>query len=253
MPGASPRLRPIVLTLFSTSTDSPLNREAARLLAYLDEPSAVPLIVEHQASVSDLKAQIHDAYCLRAMKNGWTAETKERLWSWYQKSSGWEGGYSFQGYLDMMIQELVALLDARRKSNTWRGPRSFRFRRGCWFAGWTSRRTRVRSLRSRRCMGSSAGGEAIGVRLPTCVRSIIEKLGNDPQPVAQGALRELYQKNPGERDAIARALAAHPAEESLSILVAALDSRDSNTTSLILRRAGPAQDRAEAARRHSPA
>ena len=39
----SARLRPIVLALFSTSTDSPLNREAARLLAYLDEPAAVPL------------------------------------------------------------------------------------------------------------------------------------------------------------------------------------------------------------------
>ncbi len=42
--------------LFSTSTDSPANRETARLLAFLDEPRAVAAIVQHQATVSDLKA-----------------------------------------------------------------------------------------------------------------------------------------------------------------------------------------------------
>ena len=49
---------------------------------------------------------------------------------------------------------------------------------------------------------------------------IVEKLGTHSRPEAQAALRELYQNNPAERDAIARALAAHPAEESLPILVA---------------------------------
>ena len=49
------------------------------------------------------------------MKQGWTPESKQRLWAWYQKASEWEGGYSFQGYLDMMIQELVALLDPQEK------------------------------------------------------------------------------------------------------------------------------------------
>ena len=56
--------------MFSTSTDSPANREIARLLAFLDEPKAVPMILAHQASVPDHAAQIHDAYCLRAIKRG---------------------------------------------------------------------------------------------------------------------------------------------------------------------------------------
>ena len=38
---ASARLRPILLGLFSTTVDDPANREAARLLAFLDEPRAV--------------------------------------------------------------------------------------------------------------------------------------------------------------------------------------------------------------------
>ena len=65
---ASARLRPILLGRFRHSSDSPVNREAARLLAFLDEPGPSPRSCEHQATVSDLKAQIHDAYCLRAMK-----------------------------------------------------------------------------------------------------------------------------------------------------------------------------------------
>ena len=67
---------------------------------------------------------------------------------------------------------------------------------------------------------------------------IVEKLGNSPRADAQAALRELYSKNPAERDSIARALASHPTEESFPILVAALDSRDSNTTGLVLRGLG---------------
>ena len=48
---ASMRLRPILLAQFSVAADSPVNRETARLLAYLDEPRAVDLIVRHQATV----------------------------------------------------------------------------------------------------------------------------------------------------------------------------------------------------------
>jgi len=108
-PGLAP-LKSLLLKRFSTSTDTPVNREIARLLAFLDEPRAVAAIVVHQASVPDRSAQIHDAYCLRAMKLGWTGKDKERPWTWYESASRWEGGFSFLGYLDYMIQELVALL-----------------------------------------------------------------------------------------------------------------------------------------------
>ena len=233
---ASSRLRPLVLSLFSSSSDSPFNREAARLLAFLQEPAAVPLIVEHQASVPDLKAQIHDAYCLRAMKSGWTPETKQRLWSWYQKSSQWEGGYSFQGYLDMMIQELVELLDATEQEQYLARADQFPFPTRVLVRGLDLRASGAISTLVSLCAKLGSGPRT--ALSPTCVRSIIEKLGNDSQPAAGAARRELYENNPSERESIARALAAHPAEESLPILVAALDSRDSNTTSLIVRGLG---------------
>ena len=229
----SARIRPIVLSLFSKSIDSPLNREAARLLAFLDEPKAVPLIMEHQATVPDQKAQIHDAYCLRAIRSGWTSETKERLWAWYQKASGWEGGYSFQGYLDVMIQELVARLDAKEKEHYLARADLFPFPtrvlvRGLELDANPAAVSALTSLYVKLGAGQRAGAVADLRAL------VIEKLGNHAKPDAQAALRGLYEKYPAERDSIARALAAHPSEESLPILAAALESRDSNTTSLIL-------------------
>ena len=194
---ASAKLRPILMTLFSVTTDSPANRETARLLAYLDEPRAVSAIALHQATVTDLKAQIHDAYCLRAMKNGWTPETKERLWSWYQKSSGWEGGYSFQGYLDMMIQELVGLMDAKEKDGYLGRAEQYPFP------------TRVLGKRKWARSGSQSGAipamASLYLKLGTAKRSgavadlralIVEKLGNSSRADAfvEGA-RELYGKN----------------------------------------------------------
>ena len=192
---ASARLRPIALALFSTTTDSPLNREVARLLAYLGEPGAVPLLMQHLSSVTDLKAQLHDAYCLRAIKSGWTSETKERLWSWYEKSSRWEAGYSFQGYLDLMIQELLALLDPKEKEQYLARAAEFPFPSGVL----------VRSLDLGANPGAIATLKSLYVKLGAAHRSgavadlralIIEKFGNSRTPAAGAALRELYSNGP---------------------------------------------------------
>ncbi len=104
---ASATLRPILLGQFKTSEDTPVNRELARLLAYLDEPGAVAAILKHQGTVADHAAQIHDSYCLRAMKEGWDEENKRQAWAWFETASKWDGGFSFAGYLDFMIQDLL--------------------------------------------------------------------------------------------------------------------------------------------------
>jgi putative heme-binding domain-containing protein len=231
---ASARLRPVLLGLFSTSLDSSANRELARLLAFLDEPRAVSAILQHQATVPDHAAQIHDAYCLRAMKQGWTPESKQRLWAWYDKAANWEGGYSFRGYLDMMIQNLVALLDPQEKEQF--------LSRGDRFPFPTRVLVRTIDLASDprwlRALASLCG--RLHSDKPTAMESelrglIIEKLGRSDRPEVHATLRDLYRKESGQRDVIARAIASHPEEEDLSILVATLDSRDLNTTSLVVR------------------
>jgi putative heme-binding domain-containing protein len=227
-------LRPILLGLFSTTVDSPVNRETARLLAFLDEPRAVAALVQHQAAVPDQKAQIHDAYCLRAMKHGWTPQTKQRLWAWYDTASKWEGGYSFQGYLDRMIQNLVALLDEQERERYLAQGERFPF----------PTRVLVRALDLDSDPGWLKGLESLYPKLHSDERNgaladlralIVEKLGRSTDAAARAALRDLYVHHPADRGAIVRALAAHPDDRDLPILISALESRDTITTNLVVR------------------
>jgi putative heme-binding domain-containing protein len=230
---ASTQLRPILLGLFDTGVDTPANRETARLLAFLDEPRAVGLILQHQAAVPALEPQIHDAYCLRAMKGGWTDESKQQFWSWYQKAAEREAGYSFRGYLGMMVQELIPRLDQAERVRFLAQGERFPFPTGALVraleldaeASWVPA---LISLYGRLGSSEQAGQKADLRGL------IIDKLGTSTGPDAQAALRSLYQLDPRRLDPIARAMARHPTEENLEILLAALDSRDTNTSNMVL-------------------
>jgi putative membrane-bound dehydrogenase-like protein len=191
---ASAPLRIVLLGHFSTTEDTPANRETARLLAFLDEPGAVPLLVRHQATVSDLKAQIHDAYCLRAMKQGWTSQTKQQLWAWYEKASKWEGGYSFQGYLDFMIQELVTLLDAHEREQMLAQGERFPFPTRVLVRALDvdSDLSRIKALASlyTRLHSHERTGAAADLRA-----LVAGKLGRSKRPEAHAALRALEELN----------------------------------------------------------
>jgi putative heme-binding domain-containing protein len=226
-------LKPLLLHRFSTSTDTPGNREIARLLAFLDEPAAVEVILAHQSSILDHESQIHDAYCLRALKHGWNWEHKQRLWSWFEAASRWQGGYSFAGYLDYMVQELVELLIQPEPDQLLARGESFPF----------PTRVLVRKLRAdkesrvvptlvwlyRRLIavpGAGAHGEDL--------RSlIVEKLGRSSSSAAHEALRELAGLEPARQNQFARALADHPSESDLPYLISALEAHDQSTANLV--------------------
>ena len=226
-------LKSLLLPRFSTSTDSPANREIARLLAFLDEPGAVALILAHQASVPDRPAQIHDAYCLRAMKHGWTAKDKEQLWAWYESASRWEGGYSFVGYLDYMVQELVELLTEQERDQMLGRGETYPFPTRVLVRELNiDRDTRfvptLVSLYRRVIATPGAGAQGEDLR-----SLILEKLGRSTLSEAHAALRELAALDPARHDQLARALADHPSESDLPILISALASHDPNTTNLV--------------------
>ena len=232
------------------STDTPANREIARLLAFLNEPRAVPAILAHQAAVPTTPAQIHDAYCLRAIKSGWTGTTKRQLWAWYETASRWEGGFSFLGYLDYMIQELVAQLDGPERDALLAEADKFPF----------PTRVLVRELDLDKepgllpslfaTYGRLLKSADSGAQIEDLRSLILEKLGRSSRPDAHAALRALALVDPGPPRQFARALADHPADADLPILVAALASRDPNTTQPGDR--GLAQDPGQAAGSRGP-
>ena len=240
--------------LFQVERLTVKSRDRARFWPTSTSPRPCPCSSSIRQPWPIATAQIHDAYCLRAFKTGWTAETKERLWSWYQKASDWEGGFSFQGYLDMMIQELVALARfRRRKITTSRGPSSFRFRRGCWFGGSTSTpiRVAIAALSSLYGRLQCRRADRRGRRSSAIDRSRSWEIGQGPRPTPRsatctGRTRQTATRSPGQSRPI-------PSEESLPILVGRPRFARFNTTSLVLRGTGRLKTVPTRARTRSPA
>jgi putative heme-binding domain-containing protein len=98
------------------SSDERLNYELARTLAYCGQPEAIgKIIAAMPREEENQKLQIHYAYCLRAMKNGWTKEQKMTLLNWFQKAAKWRGGASFSGYINLMFDTALEFFDEEEK------------------------------------------------------------------------------------------------------------------------------------------
>ncbi|AMV39655.1 PVC-type heme-binding CxxCH protein [Planctomyces sp. SH-PL62] len=233
---ASVEFRPRLLAMLSDKVDTPVNREVAKLLAFLDEPKAVPALLDHQDAVADSVSQIHDAYCLRAIKQGWDAEGKQRYWAWFDRASAWDGGYSYLGFLDMMAREWLPVLTAEERAE--------------WLAQGEKHpfptRVLVRELDPEKDPVLVDGLAKLYMRLMLTAgetspqaddlkSTILEKLGRTPGEEARVALRSLLKADPGSRDRLVRALAERPSKVDLPIFAAALDARDENTLRLLLR------------------
>ncbi len=209
----------------------PLQRELARLLAYLDEPRAIPLMLDAQAlAKDDHQTQIHYAYCLRAMPNGWDSLSKKRLWTWYESASHWDGGVSFLGYLDFMVQELVARLTPDERQNYLKEATKYPF----------PSRVLVRSLDLNApaqveavlgLMRSLQPGQSKNARLEgELLGETVEALAKSSSPAGREAIRALVESDPARIDLVTRSLSAHPTAADVPVFLSALkSSKDTNT------------------------
>ncbi|MDR3619017.1 MAG: HEAT repeat domain-containing protein [Paludisphaera borealis] len=223
-----------LLGLYSDSVDTPVNREVGRLLAFLDEPKAVQAILAHQDKVADRPSQIHDAYCLRAIKSGWDRDSKKRFWKWFEKASVWDGGYSFLGYLDNMIAELVALLDADERAGLLAEGERYPFPTRV-LARELNVEKDVKGIAPLAALyGRLVQKQAAGPQVDDLKSIIIETLGRSTSPEAHAALQALYGTDSGRHEQLVRAIAAHPKRDDLPILTKALGSRDDNTLAMAL-------------------
>lgn len=218
------------------TNDVPTNRELARILAYLGEPRAIAAILDHQAKTTDRADQIHDALCLRAIKEGWTREAKSRIWSWFETASKWEGGFSFTGYLDHMIQDLL--------------PQFSRSERLEFLARGEEIPFPTRMLARTIDVDAEPGfvqplidlfvklGSGSSLSNPGAVSElraiVLETLGRGTKGETHAALRRLGESNPSARDLAARALSNHPSADDFDFFVAALDTRDPNSATAAL-------------------
>jgi putative heme-binding domain-containing protein len=93
------------------AAEEPLNRELAILLIYLKAPKVVERTLALLAKAATGQEQLHYAFHLRSLKDGWTLETRRTYLEWFAKAQReLKGGHSFQGFIRNSKTEAVANL-----------------------------------------------------------------------------------------------------------------------------------------------
>jgi putative heme-binding domain-containing protein len=232
---ASAQIAPLLLEALP-GPEGPLRLESARLLAYLAgpySPKAVAAILKLQADDPDHANQIHYTYCLRVLKDGWTTGEKRQLWAWYETASHWDGGYSYLGYLDFMLRELVAILTPAEQRTLLSQGEKFPF----------PTRIMVRSIDLNTVSEGIAELSGLYSRLnqtdnPNAASelraTILNAFGQSQNPQTHEVLRSLYTNDQARRNLIVRALSSHPTADDLPTLISALETRDPNTAGILV-------------------
>lgn len=90
------------------SGETKMNRELMRLVAYLNDPSVVPRVVEFLKSDAPQVEKIQVALYARFLTQGWTPEQKLVVFDFYERARKFEGGYSLKGYFNNVAKDFAA-------------------------------------------------------------------------------------------------------------------------------------------------
>lgn len=97
--------------------DEPLlNRELAAVLAYLNAPNIVARCVEQMSLASAQEDQIHYAFCLRNVTQGWDDKSRLAYFRWFFDVASARGGASFGGFLENIRSAALEQLDNDTKA-----------------------------------------------------------------------------------------------------------------------------------------
>ena len=84
-----------------------LDREAARLLIYLNAPGAIERSLDAMEQADTQEQAIHYAFCLCTIRNGWTLEERARYLKWFNNAMSFRGGHSFNGFIRNMREDAI--------------------------------------------------------------------------------------------------------------------------------------------------
>ncbi|HEX3869836.1 MAG TPA: c-type cytochrome, partial [Pirellulales bacterium] len=92
-------------------SETRMNRELIRLLAYLDEPSVIPALLRELGGKASDVEKLHAALCARFITRGWTTDQRLALLEFYEQVGHQEGGHSFAGYIENISKDFFAQFD----------------------------------------------------------------------------------------------------------------------------------------------
>lgn len=93
-----------------------VNMELCRTLSFLNAPSVIGKSLKLLAAAPSQEEQMHYAYCLRVVKNGWTKTTRTTYLQWFHQAAGYRGGSSFLGFCKNIRKDAISSIPkAERK------------------------------------------------------------------------------------------------------------------------------------------
>jgi putative heme-binding domain-containing protein len=88
----------------------------ARLLIYLEAPSAAAKVVAALEAAPTQEEQIDLAVALRSLKSGWTTPLREQYFRWFIKAETYRGGNTFASSIRRAKNDAIATLSDRERS-----------------------------------------------------------------------------------------------------------------------------------------
>lgn len=92
-----------------------LNDELSQLLVYLQDPAATGKLVKLLKNAPTQEEQISYAKTLRLQETGWTPETRETYFRWFNRAAGYQGGASFSLFVNYIKDEATKRLPEEAK------------------------------------------------------------------------------------------------------------------------------------------
>jgi putative heme-binding domain-containing protein len=213
--------------------EAKMNRELIRLLAYLDEPSIVPRLVEFLNGEAETPEKIQTAVFARYITKGWTTQQKLVVLAFYEGARKLEGGYSLKGYFDAVAKDFCANLtpDERRLLLT-HGDRqpSNALAVLSSLAAVDAELITVLVDLDRRLAKTPSEEEAA----KTLQTGIIAILGESKDPAGMTHLRVAFETQPERRGELAMGLAQQPDGDNWPLLLRALPVVDGVSAQEIL-------------------
>jgi putative heme-binding domain-containing protein len=198
-----------------------MNREAVRLLAYLQVAEAAPqLAAQLQSSDVPPLERLHIAAYAPRLAQGWTTQHKIALIRYYDAARNFGGGYSLGGYIEYFARDFFKNFSTDEKRQIIRAG-------GDWPSSALSILatlppqpgeevlTDVRQLDQQ--LADKSGDPIARLRV-----GIIAVLARSGEAASLAYLRQIYQDEPERRPVVAMALTQSPGGDNWPILVDSL-------------------------------
>lgn len=226
----------------------PLRQEISKLLAYLDVPETVPSLVKALERAETPAEQVHYVLCLSQTKSGWTPAARTALVRWYEKTGGWEGGNSLQGYIRNILGGVTYEVAGKSARVTGCLDHFDPAERKKYLLSWKQNPLTARVIISNsnpdqvadyvdvtnKLIGEVEAADAGGSSQQELVVQIIDALGKSPAESAQAILRKLFDSHSDLQNQIGRNLAKHPTAENVPYLQKVLRSGDATAMQITL-------------------